>query len=66
MGKVTILGQSINVIRPRKVAKPVVGNPWKPKVNTRPIDREIGIAEFFKLCLTIDDPNFGSTGENNG
>lgn len=53
---VTILGQHIRLVRPEKISKPrVPTEAFKPKYDTTPKTREIGCAEFFKLCLDFVD-----------
>lgn len=56
MGTVTILGQHIDNIRPRKIHKPLLPKEeWKVAYDTTPKTREIGVAEFFKICLSFKD-----------
>lgn len=51
---ITILGQHISLIRPQRISLPArPKNVW-PEPSFKPITRTLGIAEFFRMCLTYD------------
>lgn len=48
----TIRGESITLIRPTKIHVPVKDNSaWKVNYHIKPKTRQLGTAEFFRLCL---------------
>lgn len=53
----TIRGERIRLVRPERYKKPIVrkGDYPKAKYDEKPKTREIGVAEFFKLCLEFKD-----------
>lgn len=51
---VSILGQNIRIVRPELIKQPIIRKDDRPvaQYDTKPRTREIGVAEFFRLCLT--------------
>ena len=57
----TILGKHISLIRPSKPKAQIILKSDLPraKYNKRPKTRQLGAAEFFKLCLEYKDEKEG-------
>ncbi len=52
---ITILGENIDLIRPRKIQQcRKDNNAWKSCQKGITKTRKIGIAEFFRFCLSYD------------
>lgn len=57
-GTVSILEQDIGIVRPKKVLdsrREGRKSVWRPSYDKRPKERQLGVAEFFRLCLSYKD-----------
>ena len=52
--RVTLLGQDIRIVRPERIKSQIVYKNDRPVIqyDKRPRTRQLGCAEFFKICMT--------------